>query len=142
LNDFFVKQEKNAERIDSFRVLLTRIGGKTAKNRPFISAESRVFMQKRRKFCQKNACAICAVLPERQQNGATFSCLAQKLLRGCRHEIGFAVFGGAFVIVLRGGRCFAGARKGRQTKKTQNQPKRRDHTLVSAASKMETASIV
>jgi hypothetical protein len=34
-------KEKNAERTGSFRVFLTRIGGKIAKNRPFISAEYR-----------------------------------------------------------------------------------------------------
>jgi hypothetical protein len=49
--------------------------------------------------------------------------------------MGFAVFGGDFVIALRGGRRFAGARQGRQTKKTRNQPKRREHTLVWTPSK-------
>jgi hypothetical protein len=50
--------------------------------------------------------------------------------RGCRHEIGFAGFGGVFVIVLRQGRSLAGARQGRQTKKVRKQPERREHMLM------------
>jgi hypothetical protein len=49
--------------------------------------------------------------------------------RDCPHERGFADFGGAFAIVWRGGRRFAGARQGGQPKKARNQPKRREQTL-------------
>jgi hypothetical protein len=49
--------------------------------------------------------------------------MSRKFFRCCRHETGFAVFGGAFVIVLRGGRCFAGARQDDKRKKREINPK-------------------